>query len=63
MSSLPQGTDVLTTTVLDTLAPKYAAQTKALKAELPKDDIQANGPTIAMNAGEFEGVQPDHHGL
>jgi hypothetical protein len=59
----PPGTDVLTTTVLDTLAPKYATQTKALKAELPKDDIQANGPTIAMNAGEFEGVQPDHHGL
>ena len=55
--------DVLTTTVLDTLVPKYAAQTKALKAELPKDDIQANGPTIAMNAGELEGVQPDHHGL
>jgi hypothetical protein len=48
---------------LDTLALKYAAQAKALKAELPKAGIQANGPTIAMNAGEFEGVQPDHHGL
>jgi hypothetical protein len=33
---------------------------KTLKSELPKDDIQANGPTIAMNAGEFEGVQPDY---
>ena len=54
---------MLTTTVLDILAPMYAAPTKAPKAELPKDDIQANGPTIAMNAGEFEGVQPDHHGL
>jgi hypothetical protein len=30
----------LTTTVLDALAPKYGAQTKALKAELPKDDIE-----------------------
>ena len=61
VSSLPPGTDLLTTTVLDTLAPKYAAQ--ALRAELPKAGIEANGPTIAMNAGEFEGVQPDHHGL
>ena len=52
-----------TTTVLDILSPMYSAQTKALKAELSKDDIQANGPTIAMNAGELEGVQPDHHGL
>jgi hypothetical protein len=63
VSSLPPGTDLLTTTVLDTLAPKYAAQTQALRAELPKAGIEANGPTIAMNAGEFEGVQPDHHGL
>ena len=54
---------MLTTTGLDTLAPKYAAQTKVLNTGLQKDDIQANGPTIAMNAGEFEGVQPDHHGL
>jgi len=30
----------LTTTVLDTLAPKYGSQTAALKAELPKDDIE-----------------------
>ena len=63
VSSLPPGTDLLTTTVLDTLAPKYAAQTQALRAELPKAGIEANGPKIAMNAGEFEGVQPDHHGL
>ena len=63
VSSLPPGNDLLTTTGVNTLAPKYAAQTKALKAELPKDGILANGPTIAMNAGEFEGVQPDHHGL
>src|SRR5450631_366143 len=63
VSSLPPGTDLLTTTVLDTLAPKYAAQTKALRAELPKAGIDANGPTIAMNVGDFEGVQPDHHGL
>jgi hypothetical protein len=48
---------------VNTLPPKYAAQTKTLKAELPKDGIQANGPTIAMNVGDFEGVQPDHHGL
>jgi hypothetical protein len=25
--------------------------------------VLADGPTIAMNAGEFQGVQPDHHGL
>jgi hypothetical protein len=59
----PQERTLLTTTGLDTLAPKYAAQTKALRAELLKAGIQTNGPTIAMNAGEFEGVQPDHHGL
>jgi hypothetical protein len=43
--------------------PQGCGANKALKAELPKAGIEANGPTIAMNAGEFEGVQPDHHGL
>ena len=62
-SSLPPGTDLAHDNRVGHTSPQCGAQTKALNAELPRAGIEANGPTIAMNAGEFEGVQPDHHGL
>ena len=62
-TSSPTGTDLAHNDRVGHIRPQGCGANKALKAEVPKAGILANGPTIAMNAGEFEGVQPDHHGL